>query len=113
MADSLAIFSAQAAATAARPIMSLSRTPTVVNNGAYVTIELDAQLQDEVAAFILRQLAGTPSTEPGAPGAGGGIHVDGLGGVLLKVLVRKYGLWAGGALGGAFGLGWLTGGKKR
>jgi len=103
MADALTILAAQGAAVAARQVMTLSRVPTVVNEGDHVTIELDAQLQDEVAAFLLRQLAAEP----------GSLRVSGLGGVMAKVIARKYGAWAAGLMGGAFGLGWLTGARKK
>ncbi len=103
MAEAITILSAQAAAAAARPVMSLSRSPTVINYGDHVAIELDAGLQDEVAAFLIRQL----DSEPGA------IRVVGLGGVFIKVLARKYGLWAAAALGVSFGSGWLTRGKRK
>jgi len=96
----------QAAAIAAQPALSLSRAPAVVNYGSYVVIELDPQLQGEVAEFIIRQL----ESEPGA------VRVSGLGGVLARVLARKYSAWIGGALAGSFGLGWLSTkakGKKR
>lgn len=94
---------AQAAALAAQPALSLSRAPAVVNYGSYVVIELDPQLQGEVAEFIIRQL----EAEPGA------VRVAGLGGVLARVLARKYSGWIGGALAGSFGLGWLTKGRGK
>lgn len=103
MAEAITILGAQAAAAAARPVMSLSRSPTVVNHPDHVSIELDAGLQDEVAEFLIRQL----DSEPGS------IRVVGLGGVFIKVLIRKYGIWAAGALGVSFGAGWLTKGGKR
>jgi hypothetical protein len=96
----------QALAIAAQPALSLSRAPAVVNYGSYVVIELDPALQKEVADFIIRQL----ESEPGA------VRVAGLGGVLARVLARKYSGWIGGALAGSFGLGWLSTkakGKKR
>lgn len=94
---------AQAAAVAAKPALSLSRAPQVVNYGGYVVIELDPELQGEVADFIIRQL----EAEPGA------VRVAGLGGVLARVLARKYSAWIGGALAGSFGLGWLSKGKGK
>ncbi len=103
MADAVSILVAQTAAQAARPVMGLSRAPTVVNYGSYVAIELDALQQEEVAAFLIRQL----DAEPGA------VRVTGLGGVFLRVLARKYGLYAAGSWAAAFGLGWLTGGRKK
>jgi hypothetical protein len=102
MAALVPILVAQAAAQASRPLMGLSYAPTVVNDGDAVSIVIDGPLQDEMADFLIRQLDATP----------GAVRVDGLGGVLIKVLVRKYGLWAGGALASAFGLGWFTGKKK-
>lgn len=103
MAEALTILAAQAAAAAAKPVMGLSYPPTVINEGAYVTIQLDATQQTEVADFLIRQLESAP----------GAIRVSGLGGVFLRVLVRKYGIWAGASLASAFGLGWLTKGVKR
>lgn len=97
-----ALLIGQAAAVAAQPALSLSRAPTVVNYGSYVVIELDPQLQGEVADFIIRQL----EAEPGA------VRVSGLGGVLARVLARKYSAWIGGTVAGAFGLGWLSKGVK-
>lgn len=94
---------AQAAALAAQPVLSLSRAPAVVNYGSYVVIELDPQLQKETADFIIRQL----EAEPGA------VRVAGLGGVLARVLARKYSGWIGGALAGSFGLGWLSKGRGK
>ena len=94
---------AQAAAIAAQPALSLSKAPAVVNYGSYVVIELDPQLQGEVADFIIRQI----ESEPGS------IRVAGLGGVLARVVARKYSAWIGGALAGSFGLGWLSKGKGK
>lgn len=103
MAELLPILVAQAAAAAARPLMGLSSAPVVVNNGDHVSIVFDGPLQDEAADFLIRQLDAAPGT----------VRVEGLGGILIKVLFRKYGLWAGGSLAAAFGLGWLTGGRKK
>lgn len=103
MADALTILTAQGAAAAARPLMNLSRSPTVVNHGDHVSIELDSGLQAEIAGFIIRQI----DAEPGE------IRIEGLGGVFARVAARKYGTWAAGFLGGAFGLGWLTGGRRK
>ncbi len=103
MADAVSILVAETAAQAARPIMGLSRAPTVTNYGSYVALELDSDLQKEVADFLIRQL----DAEPGA------VRVTGLGGVFLRVLARKYWPWTLGSLGASFGLGLLTGGKKK
>lgn len=99
----LPVLVAQAAAIAARPALSLSKAPTVVNYGDYAVIELDQVDQEQIAAFILRQLDG----EPGA------VRVQGLGGVVLRVLARKYWGHLAGAAGGFFGLGWLTSASKK
>lgn len=103
MAEALTILAAQGAAAAARPVMGLSRSPTVVNYGDHVAIELDSGLQAEIADFIIRQIEAEPGT----------IRVVGLGGVFARVAARKYGTWAAGFLGGAFGLGWFTGGRRK
>jgi hypothetical protein len=103
MADLVPVLIAQAAATAARPVLSLSRAPAVVNYGTHVTIELDPELQSEVADFIIRQI----ESEPGA------VRVSGLAGVLARVIARKYSPWLGGSLALAYGLGWFTKPRKK
>lgn len=103
MAEAITILAAQAAAAAARPVMGLTHSPMVVNHDDHVSIEFDPELQGQVADFLIRQL----DSEPGK------IRVVGLAGVFLRVVLRKYGLWAAGALGVSFGAGRLTGGKRK
>lgn len=94
---------AQALSAASRPVLSLSKSPDIIDYGSYVEIVLDPQLQDEIAAFIIRQL----EREPGK------IRVAGLGGVVARVVGRKYWGWLAGALGGAFTFGRFSGGRKK
>lgn len=98
------VYLATAAAVAARPVLSLSRQPEIVNHGDYAEIVLDPELQQQTADFILRQLAAEP----------GPVRIVGLGGVVLRVLARKYFGWIGGTVAGSFVLGRLTaaGGRK-
>lgn len=96
-----AVLQAKAAAMAARPIFGFTSEPMVINYGTYAEIELDQVQQEQLSAWIIRQL----DAEPGA------VRVN-LAGVFLRVLVRKYWPWiAGTAAAGALG-GFLVRGIK-
>lgn len=101
-----AVLQAQAAALAAKEVIGMDRAPTVLNYGTYAAIELDAEQEDQIARFIIRQL----DREPGQ------VRIN-LAGVALKVLARKYwphlaGLVGAGALVGALAARALKRGRK-
>jgi hypothetical protein len=98
MANASTLLIAEGAAVAAKSAMHLSHAPEVQAFPDHVEIILDADLQDQVAAFIIRQIESDP----------GDIRIIGMGGVWVKVLIKKYGLWVAGALAGAFGFGFIT-----
>jgi len=87
----------RAAALAMQQVMSLSRMPDVFDQGDHALIVLDDQAQDQVAAFIVRQLDAAP----------GPIRIAGVAGVVLKVIARKYWGYLVGTLGAGMGLGAL------
>jgi pyocin large subunit-like protein len=87
---------AQAAAAAAKPIFGFDEMPHVQNYGDYSEIVLTPAQQDQVAAFIIRQL----DAEPGA------VRVD-LSGVMTRVLSRKYWAYGLGAVAAGAALGSL------